>query len=74
VDCDDSLAPTCADRCVLNEAWYEGHYGATCREALDELYACFGEGTCGDLQLLQNSNYVRPECEELADAVDAECK
>jgi hypothetical protein len=59
---------------VLNEAWYGGHFGAACREAVDELYACFGGGTCGDLQLLQSSNYVTPECQELADAVDIECE
>ncbi len=73
VECDEELAPTCADRCVLNEAWYEAAHGTACREAFDELYACFGEGTCGDLQLLQSSNYVRQECEQLADRVDLEC-
>jgi hypothetical protein len=74
VDCNEELAPTCMDTCVLNQAWFEAHYGADCREALDAFWACEGGTTCEALEFLQTDNAVAPECRGLAQVADTECR
>jgi hypothetical protein len=74
IECDDTLALICEDNCRMNEALFEANYGAACREAADALFECEGGTTCGDLQLLQSSNYVPDECKGLEATFNAECR
>ncbi len=74
IECDPEFDTFCVDSCNLQAAWFEEYYSAECKDASDALNSCAAELTCGDLDLMRDSDYTPPECEDERAAFDAACK
>lgn len=73
IECDEKFETFCVDSCNLQTAWFESYYSTECKDASDALNSCAGQLTCGDLDLMRDSDYTPPECEDERAAFDAAC-